>query len=273
MRSTAAMVDSDHESKTRNPRPVGAPIGNSMRNLTILIAVIAAVPVLADDIYLRGGGQITGQIVEQTEDSVTVDIGGGTISAKMSSVVKIDKNNSPLQEYRERAAKIPAGDAEGWRELARWAAGYSLSSQAREAYRKVVAILPDDEEANKALGMVQVNGTWITEEENFRSQGYVQFEGKWMTPAEQQSIIAERQTQQAQAEADRQANAAKVEQIEAQEQADKKRQEEERNQLDANNNSYYNPNTVWGWGTGPGYWHNPTVEPQQWPQNPATRGR
>jgi len=240
----------------------------------IVIIVLAAAPVFADDIYLRGGGQITGQIIEQTEDSVTVDIGGGTISAKMSSVVKIDKNNSPLQEYRERAAKIPAGDVEAWRELARWAKGYSLSSQAREAYREVVAVLPDDEEANKALGMVQVNGTWITEEENYRAQGYVQFEGKWMTPAEQQSIVAGRQAQQAQAEADRQANAAKVQQIEAQEQADKKRQEEERNQLDANNNSYYNPNTVyWGWGAGPGNWHNPNQQPQQWPQNPATRGR
>jgi hypothetical protein len=241
-----------------------------VKQAIVIIALVAA-PVFADDIYLRGGGQITGQIIEQTEDSVTVDIGGGTISAKMSSVVKIDKNNSPLQEYRERAAKIPAGDAEVWRELARWAKGYSLSSQAREAYREVVAVLPDDEEANKALGMVQVNGKWITEEENYRAQGYVQFEGKWMTPAEQQSIVAGRQAQQAQAEADRQANAAQVQQIEAQQQADNKRQQDERDKLDANNNSY---NTVyWGWGAGPGNWHNPNQQPQQWPQNPATGGR
>lgn len=237
----------------------------------IAIIALAAAPVLADDIHLRGGGQITGQIIEQTDDSVTVDIGGGTISANMSSVVKIDKNNSPLQEYRERAAKIPTGDAEAWRELARWAKGYSLSSQAREAYREVVAILPDDEEANKAIGMVQLNGRWVTEEEGYRAQGYVQFEGKWMTPAEQQSIVAGRQAQQAQAEADSQANAARVQEIEAQQQADNNRQQEERDKLDANNNSY---NTVyWGWGAGPGNWHNPNQQPQQWPQNPATGGR
>ncbi len=166
-----------------------------MKKLTILIMALAAAPVLADDVFLKGGGQITGQIIEQTEDSVTVDIGGGTISAKMSSVVNIEKNTSPLQEYRERAAKIPAGDAEAWRELARWAKGYSLSSQARQAYREVVAILPDDEEANKAIGMVRLNGKWVTEEENYRAKGYVQFEGKWMTPAEQQSIVADRQAQ------------------------------------------------------------------------------
>jgi hypothetical protein len=235
-----------------------------VRRLFVII-VLAAAPALADDIYLRGGGQITGQIIDQTEDSVTVDIGGGTITAKMSSVVKIDKNTSPLQEYRTRASEIPAGDAEAWRELARWANGYSLSSQAREAYREVLKILPDDEEANRATGMVKLDGKWVTEEESYRAQGYVQFEGKWMTPAEQQSILADRQAQQAQAEADRKANEAEVAAIEAEQRADKKREDEERAELDANNNTVY-----WGWGAGPRYWHNPA---RQWPENPATRGR
>jgi len=236
----------------------------------IVIIALAAAPVFADDIYLRGGGQITGQIVEQTDDSVTVDIGGGTISAKTSSVVRIEKSTSPLQEYRDRAAKIPADDAEAWRDLAHWATGYALSTQVREAWRHVVAVLPDDKEANKALGMVQLNGQWVTQEDAYRAQGYVQFEGKWMTPAEQQSIVAERQAQQAQAEADRQANAAKVQQIEAQQQAEQQRQQAEREKQDANYNTY--STVYWGWGAGPRTWHNPAQQPTQWPENPATRG-
>jgi len=233
----------------------------------ILIIALAAVPVFADDVYLRGGGQITGEIVEQTDDSVTVDIGGGTITARMSTVVNIEKSTSPLQEYRARAAKVPAGDAETWRKLARWAGGQALSSQAREAYREVVAILPDDQEANKALGMVQLDGKWVTEEESYRARGYVKFEGQWMTPAEQQSILADRQAQQARDEADRQANEAKVQAIEAEQQAAKDREAAER-ESDQWNNTVY-----WGWGAGPGYWHAPA---RSWPQNPATspaRGR
>jgi hypothetical protein len=238
----------------------------------IVIVALAATPVAADDIYLRGGGQITGQIVSQTEETVTVDIGGGTISAKMSSVVRIEKNTSPLQEYRDRAAKIPAGDAEAWRDLAHWANGYALSSQAREAWRNVVAVLPDDEEANTALGMVRLDGRWVTQEEAYKAQGYVQFEGKWMTPAEQQSIVAQRQAQQAEAEAARKANEARVEQIDAEQQAQQQRQQEQRDQLDANQ-PYYNT-VYWGWGAGPRYWHNPAEHArQQWPENPATRGR
>lgn len=237
-----------------------------MRRLFVII-VLASAPALADDVYLRGGGKITGQIIDRTADSVTVDIGGGTITAKMSSVVKIDTKESPLQEYRKRAAKIPAGDAEAWRQLARWASGYSLSSQARQAYREVLKILPDDPEANKAIGMVQLDGKWVTQDEAYRAKGYVQFEGSWMTPAEKQSILAERKARQAKAQAAEEENEAKVAQIEAEQRADKQREEAERDRLDANNNTVY-----WGWGAGPRYWYNP-ARVEVWPENPATRGR
>lgn len=237
-----------------------------MRRLFVIV-LMAATPALADDVFLRGGGKITGQIIDQTSESVTVDIGGGTITAKMSSVVKINKKESPLQEYRKRAAKIPPGDAEAWRKLARWAQGYSLSSQARQAYREVLKTLPDDPEANKAIGMVQLDGKWVTEEESYRARGFIQFEGKWMTPAEKQSIISERQARQAKAKAEREANQAKVASIEAELQDEQQRQKKERDALDANNNTVY-----WGWGAGPRYWYNPG-RAQPWPENPVTRGR
>ena len=215
----------------------------------LAIIILAAGPVLADDVYLRGGGQITGQIVEQTEDSVTVDVGGGgTISAHMSSVVRIEKSTSPLQEYRKRAAQVPEGDAEAWRKLARWATGNALTSQAMKAYSQVVAILPDDEEANRALGRVWFQGKWVTEEESYVAQGYVQFEGQWMTPGERQAILADRQARE---KADRQANNAKIKELEDQMTAEKNQKAEEQR-------AFRDPNKVaWGWGYGPGYWPRP----------------
>ena len=221
-----------------------------VKRAMVLIA-LAASPTFADDVYLRGGGQITGEIIEQTEDSVTVDVGGGgTMTAHMSSVVRIEKSISPLQEYRERAASIPEGDAEAWRELALWATNRALSSQALKAYAQVVAILPDDPEANRALGRVQVNGKWVSEEESYRAQGYIEFEGQWMTPAERQSILAERQTRET---AERQANEAKIQEIEAEQKADKQRAEAEREASRQRNS------VSWGWGSGPGYWPRPGI--------------
>jgi len=215
----------------------------------IAIIVLAALPAFADDVYLKGGGQITGEIIARSEDSVTVDVGGGgSITARMSSIVRIEEGISPLQEYRARAEDIPAGDAEAWRELARWAKVRALSSQALKAYSQVVAILSDDQEANRALGRVQLNGEWVTEEESYLARGYVEFEGQWMTPSERQTILAERRARE---ESDRQSNQAKIQAIEAEQKAEKDREAAEREAARRRSS------ISWGWGSGPGYWPYP----------------
>jgi len=221
-----------------------------------VVIALAATPLFADEVYLRGGGRITGQIVKRTEDSVTVDIGGGTITANMTSVVKIEESMSPLQDYRGRAAAIAQGDVEAWRQLARWATSNSLSSQAAEAYSQVVASLPDDQEANQALGRVQLNGKWVSEEESYKARGYVEFEHEWMTPGERQAILAERKAQE---DADRQANQAQIQAIEAEQSAEKQREADEaaRKASRFNNLPVLGDPIPWAWGTGPAYWPTP----------------
>jgi hypothetical protein len=228
-----------------------------VRRGVVVIALVAA-PLLADDIYLRGGGQITGEIVKRTEEAVTVDIGGGTFTVRMSSVVRIEEGASPLQEYRARAASIPAGDAEAWRELARWATSRALGTMAGEAWSKVVAILPDDEEANGALGKVQLDGRWVTEEESYRAQGYLEFEGEWMRPEERQAILQERKAQE---EADRQALAAQIQADDAERKERKAREEEERKAFLSGGLPMYGDPINGGWGYGLTYW--PAVPAQQ----------
>jgi hypothetical protein len=218
-----------------------------------MVIALAAAPVFADEVYLKGGGRFSGEIVEQTEDSVTVDIGGGYLSAPMSSVVRIEEGVSPLAEYRARAAGIPPGDAEAWRELARWAEKETLSSQAWEAYSQVVEILPDDDEANRALGRVLLGGSWVTEEESYRARGYVGFEGEWMMPAERQAILDERRAGE---QADRQANEAEIRAIQADIDAEKQAEdlEFERQTSRYDHLPEYTGSLAWGWGAGPTYW-------------------
>lgn len=169
---------------------------------------LAAAPVLGDEVVLKGGGRITGEIVKETESAITVDIGAGSMTVQKSSVVRIEKTTSPLQKYRAQAASLAPEDFEGWRKLGRWAASQGLSKQAREAFSKVKAMIPDDPEANRALGLVLLDGHWVTEKESFTARGFVQFEGEWMMPAERQAILGERQAIE---EADRQELAAQIE--------------------------------------------------------------
>jgi hypothetical protein len=230
---------------------------------------MAAVPAVADDVYLRGGGQITGQIIEQTDELVTVDIGGGSLTVNMSSVVRIEQGTSPLQEYRARAERIQPGDAEGWRELARWAEGEMLSSQAAQAWGQVLASQPDDEEANRALGRVRLDGRWVSEEESYIARGYVEFEGQWMTPQEQQAILADRQARE---EAARKANQERIQAIEAEQQAQRERQAAEREAAQRDNLPQLGDPVFWGWGPGPSYWPSP-VRPVPYGTTGSTAGR
>ena len=177
-----------------------------MKHVFMAIALLST-PLLADEVHLKGGGRLTGEIVDQTAENITVDIGAGRMTVKMTTVVRIEKTASPLSEYRARAATLTDQDVEGWRELARWASNQGLGTQAREAYEHVTAVVPDDAEANRGLGLVQQDGRWMTEEESYLARGFVKFEGDWMNPGEKQAILAERQTAAA---ADAQAIAALV---------------------------------------------------------------
>ncbi len=233
----------------------------------MLVLTLFSAPLLADEVYLKGGGQISGQIVEQTAETITVDIGAGTLGVKMSTVVRIEKSTSPLQVYRTRAGNLSNQDAEGWRELAHWAEDEALATQAREAWTKVVEIMPGDPEANQALGRVQLDGRWVSEEEAYRAQGFVEFEGEWMTPAEQQSILAVRQEEEAAADAEVDAQIA----AHAQEVADREAQEFEES------DAYWNQLPQWGdplygagWGAGSVYWPTVGVQPNR-PNRPANR--
>lgn len=221
-----------------------------MRRLILVIAVAAA-PAFADEVHLKGGGRVTGEIIEQTAEFVTVDIGGGSLTVRASSVVGIEKNVSPMQEYRLRAAEVPSGDAEAWRELARWARGNALHSQVDDAYSQLLKTLPDDEEANRALGRVRLDGRWVSEEESYRARGYVEFEGEWMTPGEQRAILADRQARE---DADRQANEARIREIEAEQDAQREREEAATEEFRNDGLLYYGDPVYWGWGAGPTTW-------------------
>jgi hypothetical protein len=174
-----------------------------LRILTCL-ACVALFPTVAgaDDVLLKGGGKVSGRILSRNGKSVEVDVGAGTVTIPMTSVVRIDEKRSALDDYYERAAALGQDDVAGWMTLASWASTQGLGTQARTAFEHAIAVDPGNAAAHQALGHVQLDGRWVTQEESYRARGYVQFEGEWMTPAEQDAILAQRSAAQ-QAEIER----------------------------------------------------------------------
>jgi len=217
-----------------------------------LVLLLAAAPVplaaFADEVILKSGGRLSGRIVSQTATDLQMDVGAGRIGVPLSSVAHIDKGQSPLQVYEERAGRLAPGDVEGWLVLGEWASSRGLGTQAREAYNRAHNASPDDPRANTALGHVQIDGRWVSEEEGYRARGYVQFEGEWMTAAEEQAIQRERAQAQAFEKATRDARQAEANAREAEARA---REAEAK----ATEVPELTGIPMWyGWGAGPNTW-------------------
>lgn len=164
-----------------------------VRGLAIAVALsLGCVGAAADILHLESGGRIEGRIIEQTDESVEIQVGAGTMSLPLSSIARIEEARSVLDDYDERLAKIDAEDRDGWLALGDWASARGLHNQARFAYQRVLQLDPDSAAANQALGRVNVDGRWLSEDEAYVARGYVRFEGEWVLPEQRAAIEQQR---------------------------------------------------------------------------------
>ncbi|HEU5180638.1 MAG TPA: hypothetical protein VFW45_07585 [Candidatus Polarisedimenticolia bacterium] len=255
-----------------------------MRKLACLLMLLPTLA-FADEIILKGGAKFTGRIQEETATMVTIDIGDGVIGVARSRIDHVVKGKSALDEYDARAAKLKPKDANGWRSLGSWAAEQGLSAQSRQAYQNVITSLPNDPVARQALGYVQHDGRWVTEDESYRAQGYVKVGGEWMTSAEAQAMDAAAAEERMRHEMTRDENLAEADRIleesRTQKAADQHRADWERD------NKWGPPIQYGEWGGGwpsvpttsnlnvyPGYKppQPPATKPAQQPQQPPAQG-
>ena len=163
-------------------------------NRIVAVSLLALVPGLAhaDQVFLKTGGEIKGEIVERRADALVMEVGPGRLTLPMSSVARVVASTTDLGHYRARAAALAPRDAPGWLDLAAWARGRGLATQAREAFERVLATDPENATAHVALGHARVDGRWLGVEEANRARGLVEFEGAWVTPDEMQARLGER---------------------------------------------------------------------------------
>ncbi len=108
-----------------------------MRRLALFWLCLAPVGLAnADEVLLRGGGKVSGVIVERTASSVVVEVGPGLVTLPLARVLSIQEGPSALATYRERASRLAGGDVAGWLALGRWARQQDLSTQAHEAFEQ-----------------------------------------------------------------------------------------------------------------------------------------
>lgn len=163
----------------------GGLLGRALLGL-LLVAPPAA---FADQVFLKGGGKVTGVVVQQTPDVIVIEVGAGRVTLPAERVERVVAGRSALAAFRERAQGLAPDDAAGWLQLAEWASDQGLHTQAREAFERVLALDPRNSAAQQALGNVRLADRWVTPEESYRSRGYVYFDGRWVTPEERDDAL------------------------------------------------------------------------------------
>ena len=153
------------------------------RSVFALIPFLAAT-LAADEVHLRGGGKIVGQIVEETHEAVVIEVGPGRITLPAERVDHIVAGHSPLSIYHQRAANLALSDVDGWLDVGLYAQRNGLTTQARDAFERVLAYSPENPIAQAALGNVKQSGRWMSEEEAYRARGMVRYGGRWTSKAE-----------------------------------------------------------------------------------------
>ncbi|HYL05148.1 MAG TPA: hypothetical protein VE075_03860, partial [Thermoanaerobaculia bacterium] len=188
----------------------------------LLGTLLAALPLAADDVYLKNGRSFENVVAEVGDTQVRVHMPGGVISLPRSSVDRVSKADSSFAEYsrrkqqlegRERAAG-EAGPAAGlagggagrwaaeWLELARWARSNNLPQGVREAALQAAEINPREPGLSgllRGFGYVYEESLdrWIPYDDAMRLHGFVQDGGTWVSREEH----AERVRAQAEARA------------------------------------------------------------------------
>ena len=160
-----------------------------MRLVLTLVLMATAAATSADEVWLKGGGRLVGDVISKSATTVVLEVGPGTVKLPLSRVDRIVSSTVALTEYRERAATLSSRDVAGWTALAEWAELKDLRTQSREAWRRVLAADPGNAVAHTALGDTLHQGRWLDFASVQRARGMVEHDGAWMSLAEREAAI------------------------------------------------------------------------------------
>ncbi len=146
-----------------------------------IAALLLAAAARGDVVHLKNGGALEGQVTV-TQDGAIIKLPVGEVRVSNDAIARIEKKETPLEDYLKRAAAVKEDDAEGHYKLGVWAQTVGLKPQAKDEFSKTIALKPDHEGARQALGYRKVGGQWMTLEQEMQARGLILRDGDWMTP-------------------------------------------------------------------------------------------
>lgn len=140
--------------------------GKVILSRSLLLAVLFVIPLGGDEIIKRDGKKITGRLVREGEDEVTIlTLEEEEVTVSRSEVAEIHKGPTALDEYDEKVRKKPPKTASDHVDLGKWCKKKGLKKKAQLHFSRAVELDPDEASARKELGHVRVGEWWVPKEE------------------------------------------------------------------------------------------------------------
>jgi hypothetical protein len=186
-----------------------------LRPLPVLLLLLTAFPVFADNVYLANGRKFEGVMAETIGAQVRIQIQGGVLVLPKSQVLRVEAGDSNLGEFlqrKESLKKSPATRAADWVELARWAQSKQLDQAARESALAAAVLdphVPGLAPILRGFGYAfdEQLDRWVRYDDLMRRKGFVQANGQWITREEYQARVLAQADEAAKRRSDRQEQA------------------------------------------------------------------
>ena len=178
-------------------------------SIVLFCAVILPSLAAADEFYLASGGQISGQLLNASQDPrTTYEVKTDTglrLALPEKQVRRFVPTSEARRNYETLLPRMP-DDAEGNFKMAQWCRDAGLTEEREFHLREAMRLDPEHRETRLALGYTTLDGEWVLTDEWNRKHGYIYHQGKWMTPHEAEAQTIAQRVEDAQRNWKRQLN-------------------------------------------------------------------
>jgi hypothetical protein len=177
----------------------------SLRPIAVIAGMLLALPAgwaSADVFELANQGAVRGQLLNPNElpraKYVVRTNSGAVITLDRKQVRNIDHETPVELEYEKLLPTYP-DTVEGQWELAEWCRENKFNTVREKHLARVIQLAPDHELARRALGFIEFDGQWKTQDQVQEERGFVKYKGSWRLP--QEIEVLERKSKDRSAEA------------------------------------------------------------------------
>jgi len=137
----------------------------------------------ADVFELKGGGTISGEIVDRGEkgEFVIRTPEGVLVTFSKKQLQRVEQRDQTRLDYETKSRAMP-DTVEAHRKLVTWCKKEKLNKLADHHRRRVLELDPTDKKARESLGYQNHHGRWLTREEIMAERGLRYFDGTYRTP-------------------------------------------------------------------------------------------